>query len=149
MGYFDTIDNKMDKIQESGEIERYAGNAFWFNIGAFGVFVHALVFTLVFWTQFGSLNELLAGGGGSPQGVSGTIGLIIVLVMCFLAAISIFLSVVGLIFNMKAHKAAAVIREKNELNSMSMSFNLLWIIMNAICITMNLVFLTLFIAPNL
>ena len=149
MGYFDTIDNKMDKIQESGEIERYAGNAFWFNIGAFGVFVHVLVFTLVFWTQFGSLNELLAGGGGSPQGVSGTIGLIIVLVMCFLAAISIFLSVVGLIFNMKAHKAAAVIREKNELNSMSMSFNLLWIIMNAICITMNLVFLTLFITPNL
>ena len=149
MGYFDTIDNKMDKIQESGEIERYAGNAFWFNIGAFGVFVHAIVFTLVFWTQFGSLNEIISGGGSSPQNLSGTLGLIIVLMMCLVSAVSVFLCVVGLVFNVKAHKAAAVIREKNELNNMSMSFNLLWIVLNGICIAMNIVFLTLFITPNL
>ncbi len=149
MGYFDNIDNTMEKIQESGDIERYAGNAFWFSIGSLGVFVHALIFSLVFWTQFGSLSELMSGGSSSATNLSGSLGLALVVIICFVFAFSVFLSVVGLVFNMKSHQAAAVIREKNELNAMSTSFNFLWILLDIICVTMNIIFLSLFIAPNL
>lgn len=148
MGYFDAIDNKIDKIQESGDIEHYAGNAFWFNIGSFGVFVHAFILTIVFWTQFGSIGDLIA-GTESNQGVTGTVGLVLVLALVFVFAVGIFLSVVGLIFNIKAHSAAALIREKSELNSMATSFNILWIVLDIICIILNFVLFAQLIAPSL
>ncbi len=149
MGYFDAVDNKIDKIQEAGDLERYAGNAFWFNIGSCGVFVHALIFSLVFWTQFGALGQLFSGGSSSPKGISGEAGLAIVLILCLVFLLSVFLSVVGLIFNLKAHKSASLIREKNELNTMATSFNILWIVLDVICIAMNFVFFSQTIALSL
>lgn len=149
MGYFDAIDNKIDKIQESGEIERSAGNAFWFGVGSMGILMHAIIFTLVFWGRFGSWDQLISGNVPHSEGFGGTLGVVVVIILCFVFALSVFLSVVGLVFNIKAHKAAALIREKNELNSMSTSFNILWIVLDIIGLVVNIAFLALFIGPNL
>lgn len=147
MGYFDNIENKMNNIQEMGDIDRLAGNAFWFNIGSFGVFAHAMIAFFVFWTQFGSIQDLAS--GSASGGVGGTTGVLIVVVLCFVFSISVFLGVVGLIFSVKAHKALAFIREKNSLNSMSASFNLLWIVLDVIFVALNIMLCVVFIAQNL
>ena len=150
MGYFDAIDSKIDKIQEAGEIERFAGNAFWFSIGSLGVFLHAVIFMIVFWTQFDSLNSLLFGSGASlAGGLGGQTGLMVVIALITIFVLGIGLSVVGLVFCIKAHKAASLIREKSELNGMATSFNLLWIVLDVICIALNIVLISMFIAPNL
>ena len=153
MGYFDDIDNKMDKIQEVGDIERLAGNAFWYNVGAFGIFVHAIVFMVLFWTQFGVIVNFFTGeieleGEMITQISFESLGLLVGII-CFVFLISITLSVVGLIFNVKSHKAAAVLRKKNALNNMATSFNLLWIVLNLICLVLNIVLITQFIIQNI
>ncbi|MBR1925517.1 MAG: hypothetical protein IJ837_01535 [Clostridia bacterium] len=162
MGYFDDVDNKIDKIQEVGDIERYAGNGFWYNVGSFGIFVHAIVSMILFWSQFGSISDLFKFTFSVPEESGAEIinqaeeamqtaisGLSVFVVgICLIFLLSIALSIVGLVFNIKAHKAAAALRQKNALNNMATSFNLLWIVLDLICVALNIVLIVQFILQN-
>ena len=153
MGYFDDIDNKMDKIQEVGDIQRLAGNAFWYNVGSFGIFVHALVFMIVFWSQFGSITSFFTSSIQTETETITQIGLsnitLFVVLICLVFLLSIIFCIVGLVFNVKSHKAAAALRQKNALNNMATSFNLLCMVLDLICVALNIVLIVQFILQNI
>lgn len=155
MGYFDEIDNKTNVIVEVDEIENLAGHNFWFSVGSSGIFLHAFVFMILFWSQFGSISDFITGNfvagevGEAAQSLGGTYSLILVIAICVVFAISFALSIVGMVFSIKSHKLAAMSRQKNPLNGMATSFNLLWIVLDIILIAFNIAFAVHIIAPYL
>lgn len=123
MGYFDNIDNKMESIQEVGEIDRLAGNGFWFSIAAFGVILHGIVICSIFKWQLIYLDAIFV--------------------------LSIVFGFIGLIYALKAGKAAAMVREKSPLKNMALAYNLLWIVLNILSLFINTWFSIKVIIANL
>lgn len=114
MGYFDHIDDKIEKIQEVGDIEKWAGTSFWYSIGAVGVLIHAVVLSFIFgWNNIYTTIPYL---------------------------ISIAFSIVGLVYSFKSGKASKLVRGKNELNSMARAYNLLWMLLSMVCLALNMGF---------
>jgi len=111
MGYFDHIDNKIENIQEVGDIEIWAGKSFWFSVGALGVLIHSVLLCfLLGWTN------LYAG---------------IPLFVCFAFCVT------GLVFAGKSGKASSIIRQKNELNNMARIYNILWFLLGLVFLAIN------------
>lgn len=126
MGYFDdAIDAKKDMTQELSDMERFAGNAFWFSIGSMGMFLTtgALCSTLLITKNFGGslmpvLSMLL---GGVP------------------AILSIVFSFLGIVYGLKAQKSANMIRQKNPLKNMAIAYSILWMLLSILFLSINLV----------
>lgn len=124
MGYFDDIvEVKKDATQEANEMNRAAGNAFWFSIGALGMFLIGAALTVLF--LFTSLKGLLTPllcmvVGGVP----------------FVFAIAFALT--GILFGLKAQKSANMIRQKNSLKSIAIAYGLLWILLSIALLSVNL-----------
>ncbi len=111
MGYFDKVDDKIEKIQEVGDIERLAGISFWYSVGAVGVLIHCIVLcSILGW------HNIYAG------------------IPYFL---SIVFCVIGLVYSVKSGKASKMIRQKNELNSMARAYNILWLLLSVTFLALN------------
>ncbi len=111
MGYFDSVDDKIENIQEVGEIEQMAGVAFWYSIGSLGMLLHTIVLcSLLGWTSVYA---------GIPY------------------LVSIAFSIVGLVYVGKSRKAASLVRAKNELNSMACAYNILWLLISISLLAIN------------
>lgn len=111
MGYFDHVDDKIENIQEVGDIEIWAGKSFWFSVGALGILIHSVLLCFL----LGWVN-LYAG---------------IPLLFCFVFCVT------GLVFSGKSGKASAMIRKKNELNNLARIYNILWFLLGLVCLAIN------------
>jgi len=111
MGYFDHVDDKIENIQEVGDIEKWAGISFWFSVGALGLLIHSIVLCAF----LGWLNVY----AGIP----------------FFATFAF--GIVGLVYATKSGKASSMIRQKNELNNMARIYNILWILIGLVCLAIN------------
>ncbi len=126
MGYFDdAVDLKKDMTQELSDMERFAGNAFWFSVGSMGMFLttSALCSTFLITKNFdGSLSSVLAMlFGGIP------------------AVLSIIFSFLGIVYGLKAQRSASMIRQKNPLKNMAIAYSLLWMLLSILFLSINLV----------
>lgn len=111
MGYFDHVDDRIEKIQEVGEIEQLAGKSFWFSVGAVGILIHGIVLCSIFgWTSIYA---------GIPY------------------LFSTAFCIVGLVYSFRSSKASKMIRDKNELSNMARAYNILWLLLGLVCLTIN------------
>lgn len=114
MGYFDDIEEKAKKknlTQEIEDMQRFAGNAFWYSIGSLGMLVTGIVLCFIFhW---------------------------IVIYAAIPVAFSILFSFIGVFYAIRAQRSASRSREKYPLVGMAMAYNLLWIVVSVIVIILN------------
>lgn len=112
MGYFDYLDDKVEKKHEVGDTEKKGVVAFWFSIGSVGILLHSvLLISIVGWGKnvFAGIPLLLA----------------------------IALGVVGLIYSISASRAARTIRQKVPVAGMARAYCILWLLLAIIMLCIN------------